>query len=134
MSELIETLNLLWAGTIKRIDFNLLKHSISLEIEVIENISAFKYEVTFEGVSSYFFSNNEGDERLKINTYDEGDYLELTSIHYVKEGIGDIIIESQREKWTKNWYASANFVLEIWSSQLLIEAKSLSVNGRKFQV
>lgn len=133
MSELIETLNLLWAGTIKRIDFNLLKHSISLEIEVIENASVLKYEVIFEGVSAYFFSNNEGDERLQIEPYDEGDYLELTSIHYIKEGIGNIIIESQREKWTKNWYASANFVLEIWSSYLFIEAKSLSVNGRTFK-
>ena len=43
MSELIETLNLLWAVSIKRIDFNLLKHSISLDIEVIENASVLKY-------------------------------------------------------------------------------------------
>jgi|LSQX01.2.fsa_nt_gb hypothetical protein len=134
MSELIKTLNLLWAGTIKRIEFILLKHSILLEIEVVENESVFNFEVIFEGVSSYFYSNNEGDERLQIDSYDEGDYLELTSMHYIEEGIGDISIKSQRESWTKNWYASANFVLEIWSSYLFIEAKSLSVNGTKFQV
>lgn len=134
MSDLIETLNLLWAGTIKTIDFNLLNHSIFLEIEVFENANVFKYEVIFEGVSAFYFSQNEGDNRLQTPLYDEGDYLELTSIHYVKEGIGNILIESPREKWTKNWYASANFILEIWSSHLFIEAKSLSVNGRKFQV
>ena len=134
MNELIKTINLLWAGTIKKIEFILLKHSVSLEIEVIENENVFKYEMTFEGVSSYFYSNNEGDKRLQIESYDEGDYLELTSIHYIQEGIGNIIIESQREKWTKNWYASANFVLEIWSSYLFIEATSLSVNEKKFQV
>lgn len=134
MKELIKNINSLWAGIIKRIEFNLLKHSIFLEIEVVENGRDFSFNVLFEDVSSHFYSNSEGVERLQISSYDEGDYLELTSIHYFEEGIGHIWIESQKENWANNWFASANFVLEIWSSYLFIEAKSLSINGEKFEV
>ena len=134
VNELTENLNSLWTGIIKRINFDLLKHSIVLELEIIENTKVFNYELIFEEVSSYFFLNNEGNNRIEIYPYEEGDYLELTAIHYIKEGIGDIVIKSQQEEWTRNLYASANFVLEIWSSYLFIEAKSVLVNGKKFYV
>lgn len=134
MKELIKNINSLWAGKIKSMEFPLLKHTIFLEIEVIEDGRDLSFNVLFEGVSSYFYLNDEGSERLKIDPYEETDYLELTSIHYIREGIGHIGIESQTESWTNNWFASANFVLEMWNAYLFIEAKSLSINGIKFEV
>ncbi len=43
-------------------------------------------------------------------------------------------MKSLTEDWVKHYYSNANFVLEIWSSILFIEAKSVAINERVFQL
>jgi len=128
------TTDALWAGIIRKMDFNLLKHEIFFDVEVIENGVSSKHSVIFEDVASYFYSNNIEDKRLEIYIPDEEDYLEMTSIHYLEGGIGQIGIQSNSEPWAKQWHSSANFIIEIWSAHLFIEARTVIIDGEIFNV
>lgn len=132
-SELQKKLNELWAGIIEYFQINILKNTISFSIEVIENGQKNKYNLIFNRVSSYYFVHDSGEQRYNILDPEEGDYLELTSIDYYKDGL-DIKMKSLTEEWAKQYYSNANFVLEIWNSMLFIEAKSVAINEKIFEV
>lgn len=114
---------------------DLLSNSISVDIQVHgEQINY--YKVVFHGVVAHFYSISEGHERLKYShaVDHEGAYLELTTISYHPDGLGRIGIEASPEEWATQWFASANFHLEIWSASLFIEAKAISIDGKRFEV
>ncbi|WP_423230465.1 YxiG family protein [Clostridium amylolyticum] len=67
----------------------------------------------FKGVSSYHFYEDSEEQRINTIEPDDGDYLELTSIQFFKNGVGDITTKSKAEKWAEQYYSNANFVLEI---------------------
>ena len=126
-------LNELWAGIIENFEFNFLKHAITLKIKTIDNGIEKKYNVVFGEVASHFFLENKGQERLNLVLYDEGDYLELTSIDYYEGGVGNIIVKSSHN-WAEQYYSSANFILEIWNSMLFVEARVITINGEVFEI
>lgn len=132
-SELQNKLNELWGGVIEFFEVDILNNSISLSIKVIDNGQENKYNLVFNRVSSYYFVHDSGEQRYNLFDPEEGDYLELTSIDYYKGGL-NIKLESLTEDWVKQYYSNPNFVLEIWSSMLFIEAKSVIINGRIFEV
>ncbi|MNI70865.1 hypothetical protein D3C73_1267020 [compost metagenome] len=101
---------------------------------MIECRIASNYEVIFHEVSAHYFIRKNGEDRMNNFQVEEGDYLELTSIDYFDTGIGDITIKSKGDNWVNQYFSSANFVLEIWSSLLFIEAKKISINGVIFDV
>ena len=92
------------------------------------------YELTFIEVSAHYFIKNSGENRRNDFQYDEGDDLELTSIDYFAKGIGNIAIKSKTNRWVNQYFSSANFALEIWSSMLFIEAKKVTIIGVVFDV
>ncbi|MNK81798.1 hypothetical protein D3C87_1015530 [compost metagenome] len=132
MNGLKMQLNELWAGTIESLNVDLLKGTIALRIKVVKNEIVSNYELTFYEVSAHYFIKNSGESRLKDFQFDEGDYLELTSIDYFAMGIGDITIRSKTNNWVNQYFSSANFALEIWSSMFFIEAKKVAINGAVF--
>lgn len=132
MQDLKKQLNKLWAGSIERINFDFLRGSISLKVKVIENNNTNFYEVFFHEVSSHYYLRNNGDSRFIFYELEDGDYLELTSIDYYESGIGNIAIKSHSDEWVNEYHSSANFALEIWSSMLFIEAKSIIINDVKY--
>lgn len=77
--------------------------------------------------------NNSRERRFNIYATDPGDYTELTSINYYKDGIGKIAINSSFS-WTEQWYSSANFFMELWSAALFVEAKTIVIDGETFDV
>lgn len=131
--QLTALLNELWASTIKKYDFNILKNTISFELKTIDMGHEAHHQLIFEGVSAWYYVENIGARRF-ITKDDEDYYLELTSIDFYKRGIGEIKPWSISEEWANQYYANANFALEIWSSLLLIEAKSVVINGNRFEV
>jgi hypothetical protein len=133
VKELQEQLNSLWAGVVEQLQFDILNHKITFHIKVNNGIVQ-KSELIFKEVSAYYFIENSGDERLNLIEPDDGDYLELTSIDYYENGVGLVSIQSSSIDWVEQYYSSANFVLELWSSMLLIEAKSVTINGKAFNV
>ena len=88
------------------------------------------YELTFIEVSAHYFIKNSGENRRNDFQYDEGD--DLTSIDYFAKGIGNVAIKSKTNRWVNQYFSSANFALEIWSSMLFIE--KVAINGVVFDV
>ena len=134
MENLTERLNDLWESIVKDIDINISNNSISLTLEVIENGNSSNHKIIFKKVSSHFYLNNIGENRLNTNQLDEDEYLELTSINYVRNGVGEIKVSSASEPWANQCYASANFVLEIWSKLLFVEARIIVVDESEYSV
>lgn len=132
--EIQNELNALWAGVIKSYEFDILHHRISLNVVVIENGQNSNHHITFKGVSSYHFYHDSGERRLCYLEPDNDDYLELTSIQYFKNGIGNIYTESSSEKWAKKYYSNANFTLEIWNSMLFIESNKIILNDIEYDL
>ncbi|MGG3675515.1 hypothetical protein ABEU95_02085 [Heyndrickxia faecalis] len=134
-NRLFDLLNEMWAAIIESYEFDILKNTISFELKTIDNGYENKYKVVFEGVTAWYFVENTGEERLNIKAdVEEGDYLELTSIDFYMGGIGEIKPSSIKEDWVNQYYSNANFALEIWDALLLIEAKSIIINGNKYPV
>ncbi|MNS86553.1 hypothetical protein D3C72_1204610 [compost metagenome] len=71
--------------------------------------------------------------RENFSYFEEGDYLELTSIDFTT-GVGSITFDTLAPNWLKNYSSSPNFVLEIWSSFLFIEAQKLTINDIEYEV
>lgn len=132
MDKLRKQLNHLWAGEITYINFDLLKKSVTINIIVTENEKTENFEVIFINVSAYYFINNNGENRFDFYEVEQDDYLELTSIDYIGREIKEIKINSH-SKWVDEYFSSANFLLEIWSSIVLIEAESIKINGIAFE-
>ena len=129
--ELQQQLNKLWAGTIEELDFNIHNHTISFKIKSKWGDTIEKFNVIFSDVSSFYFVQAIGKRRLVLSKPELGDYKELTSINFYKDGVGKITVESSAS-WAQQWYSSANFVIEIWDSILFIEAKAVIVNNKIF--
>ncbi|WP_336783428.1 hypothetical protein [Paenibacillus illinoisensis] len=134
MDDLRSQLNQLWSGVIKNINFDFLNGALSLKITVIENEMASNFDIIFQEVSAHYFIRNNGESRLTTFQVEQGDYLELTSIDYFSNGIGEITISSNGNEWVNQYFSSANFVLEIWSSVLFIEAQKMIINGISYNV
>ncbi len=97
-------------------------------VEVREGSKVDFFEVMFIDVSSHYYLKNNGSDRFTFYEVEAGDYLELTSIEYYESGIGNILINSVHHDWANDYYSKANFLLEIWSSVLFIEANALKIN------
>ena len=127
-------LNELWAGVIDFYKFDILNHAITFNITVIENGKEEKYSIKFKGVSSYHFYEDSEEQRINPLEPDDGDYLELISIQFYENGVGDITTKSETEKWAEQYYSNSNFVLEIWNSMLFIEASNVILNDIEYKV
>ncbi len=134
MDSIQNKLNGLWSSVIDYYEFNVLKHTIIFNVTIIENGNRIKDCITFKGVSAYHFYEDYGDQRFYPIEPDDGDYAELTSIKYYKNGIGNIKIKSQTEPWSEKYYSNANFVLEIWNSMLFIEASIVIIDDVEYEL
>ncbi|CAG0928115.1 hypothetical protein TFLX_00750 [Thermoflexales bacterium] len=123
-------LNQLWASTLERLAVDLCAHSISMDI-IVKAKNDKHYQVIFEGVSSLYFVSGEGDARFDEPPWD---YAEISEFYYQAEGINQIAYQHLTKKMMPQYRSSANFVLELWSSALFIEAKSVVINGERFEV
>ncbi|MFN2746773.1 hypothetical protein ACINLE_18475 [Bacillus sp. z60-18] len=134
-TRLVTLLNEMWAAVIEKYEFDMLKNSISFELKTIDNGLETKHKMIFKGVSAWYFIEDSGEDRFNtIDETEDQDYLELTSIDFYKNGIGQIKPSSIEEDWVNQYYSNANFALEIWDALLLVEAKSIIINGNKYEV
>lgn len=131
---------LYWESKIIEYNFDMLKNEINFRISFPhkenDTIRRIEYNLNFKKVSSYFFIKDVGDDRFyAVNDYEyeETDYLELSSIGYYENGIGNFFIESKKE-WAKQYNANANFALEIWSGMLFIEAGIFEINDKVYHL
>lgn len=134
MKHLKENLDDLWANVIDTMDIDVFNHRIVFDTRAIDNGIVTNYKLTFEKVSSFYFTEDAGENRFNLLEPDEESYLELTSIDYHPKGIGLISIKSKTEDWVKQYISNANFSIEIWNAILFVEAKRVIINGKVFEV
>jgi len=68
-------------------------------------------------------------ESRKTPLYD-GDYYELTSIYLLDEIECECILKGS--EWMKNFNLRPNIVIDIWLLVLLIECKSITIDGQEY--
>ena len=119
-------LDKLWASVIESMDIDILRNQITFRLTNCFNETLTHYILRFLSVSSFYYINAAGDMRFNMLEYEDGDFLELSSICYYPKGIGEIDIK-QGYSWTKQCCSSANYALEIWQKSFLIEAKQIEI-------
>lgn len=112
---------------------DILKNSFSLSLELLENGTITHYEVEFIDICTFYFINNTTDERKDILSYEENDYLELTSIDLTDKSV-HISLRSETDAWLKQYNGCGNFTLEIWSKLIVLEAKKIKINDNVYKV
>lgn len=134
MDRIQEKLNELWVGTIQEFEYNVIMHTIKMQIIVLENNIKKNYEVIFKGVSSCYCVENTRDRRHNLHAFYNGDFLEVSSLWYFKYGIGDICINSITENWANQYGSNANFCLEVWDAMIFIESNCVVINNESNDV
>lgn len=132
LEKIREELYKIWEYKINNLDFNMLTNSIKISIEDIDKRNQDKLDIIFEGVSSYYFINDTKKDRKNFSEYEDGNYLEITSIDVIE---GDTKIKPNAdERWLEQYESSANIEIEIWSRLLLIEASKVIIRGKEYSL
>ncbi|HKZ55889.1 MAG TPA: hypothetical protein VJ123_10440 [Anaerolineales bacterium] len=127
---LTESLNRLWDGTIEEFDIDLCSHAISMLISVVYGEEVSQHKVVFENVASFYYVAEDGTFRFDSPAWERA---ELTEIVF-RDGTETIQHTSKQPRKVPEYTTSANFVLGMWSSVLFVEAKSISIDGKRFEV
>lgn len=120
-------LNNLWASTVEDYEFDILSHTIRFKTKVIDTGVVNEYVVEFLKVASYYFIGGLEDQRHTCLEPDEGDYVELTSVHFIHDGLGDVKVIPHGD-WRNNYPSTPNFAIEMWNMIMFIEASEVKVN------
>lgn len=126
-------LNKLWASIVEENHFDVLNHTIGFKTKALDSGNVSEYDVQFCQVASFYFVDGLDEDRHNCIEPDEGDYVELTSVHFLNEGIGDIRVDPNGD-WTNQYPSIPNFAIEMWNKMLFIEAASVKVNQEIFNV
>jgi hypothetical protein len=127
-TEIAQAIAPLWASFIERIEFDILNLRMSLHLVAYESNTIEKHSMIFDGVSSFFFVNGEGESRFNTEQWENA---ELSEIHYF-DPPQDSIKHTSNKAGTPQFMAEPRFYLEIWSSVLMIEAKVITVDGTSY--
>lgn len=128
--EIQDLLDEIWASEITSYDFDMIRNKLLLNLKMVENGVENQHVIEFLNVSSYFYINGTEDMRTTFGLYEDGDYLELTSILFIKEKAN--IITVSKEKWIEQYKSEINIAIEIWDKYLFIEAEMIRINGSEF--
>ncbi|WIF95939.1 hypothetical protein [Caminicella sporogenes] len=131
-SKLKPLLNNLSQSIIKKMNINIPKDMISIDIKKENPNSCDEYKVVFEEVFSFYFVN-ENTNLVKKAYFD---CTKLTSIGYYENGIGEFANAdvSDIEELKAEDVSLPNFALELKNSSMFIEARSIKINDKKFKV
>lgn len=129
MREIQYDLNDFFESKILSYNFDILKNTLTFKLEIADNNNKTKInKLIFEGVTTFFFVNDNNEDRKKLYPVEENDYLELTGIYYIKNKIS-IIPSDSKEKWLNNYMGEGDIIIEIWGKLLIIEAISVRSDG-----
>ncbi len=128
LKELQDNLNKLWASIIEKQVIDIFNHFILFEIKSINNGGVSFHQLKFNNVKSLYYIN----DQLPFEP-EEDDYLELTSVIFEKERTNEIKVSSKSKEYSY-LTSNSNFLIEIWGRELLIEASSVEIDGKLFEV
>jgi hypothetical protein len=134
MEDLMNEIDRIIEARIETYRFDIMKHRLELSLLLYSKEGWIKCDVCFVDVTTALFINNMYYGRKNVDTYEEGDCLELTDIHILR-GKNYINIDSEIEGyWTKNFPSEGNIALEIWSHLLVLETTGIVIDGRHFDL
>ena len=125
-------INRLWAGIIKKFDVDLTRMAITMEIDIIDSGKSESHKLRFEQIRAFFFNN-----LRYLEQQEEWKYIELSEIHYYPKTLQDtdlLIYRPLSKLKREESMVKPNFVLIIWSTELLIQSSVLSIDNNTFQV
>ncbi|MDQ8765938.1 YxiG family protein [Streptococcus ruminantium] len=113
--------------------WDMLNNTLFISLILLENGVTSEYQLEFRNVSCLYFANDTSKNRTIVVSPDEGDYLELTSIHLLTDET-DINLYSETDKWLCQFNGKGNIVLEIWNKLLVIECSQVLVDGKIYNL
>jgi hypothetical protein len=128
--KLQEILEYLDEAKILNYDFDMLRNKLHFSLEIIEKKLSIRREVEISGVSTFLFLNEDSKDRKRISEYEEGDYLEFTDINLLQNRV-DIVFKTDK-KWLQRFSGEGNIAIDIWNKLLVLEAKSIILDGNEY--
>lgn len=128
-------LDSLWAGIVDEYRCDLLNHRVIFQGRIIEGGQEKGFLLTFSGVPAYYYVFDDSPFRRRAAERAPDSYIELTALHYDKDGTGHFGLITTPPEWGPHGFRShPNFVLEIWDHWLFIEANRVRINEMEFEV
>lgn len=125
-----EILGKLWESTIISFQFDFSLHQLKLELFAVVSGKQSTYTVIFSGITAFFFVNDKGERRFDISPWN---YAELSEIYHIDHS--EVQIHAiTTEKGFYPHSVNPNIFIESWSSNLFLEAKSVSINGDSYDL
>ncbi|ARU62151.1 hypothetical protein CBW65_14935 [Tumebacillus avium] len=128
MENLQDLLNCLWAGVIEKHTVDLFNHTIEFDVRTNWGGVISYHHLKFTGVKAVYYINDQFPSEPE-----EGDYLELSSVSYDKDMEMEVKVSADSKEYS-HLNSKANFLLEIWGREVLIDALSVEVDGKFFEV
>ncbi|SEN28248.1 hypothetical protein SAMN04489762_1866 [Terribacillus saccharophilus] len=120
-------------GEIVVFNYDFFRKSLNVVINVLDNSVEQVYNITFKNISSFYINNGPGDSRLDYELVSDVEFWELSSIGFIKEGIGLQRISSSNSLFD-DYYSNSTFFLEIYNTLILIESHSLEINEEQYTI
>ena len=140
--DLVTELANLESGTINAVDIDVLHQTITFHVQTRWGPEPEPHVAIFEDVASFYMilgSDAKRYEWLRKRPVTEKKGIgEWTSAGYYPESVGTVKIHAKPGSWESGWvirYSThPNFVVEMGDQQMLIEARSVRIDGRSFEV
>lgn len=130
--EVREELNKLWGGVIDKFKFDLNKHSIEMEIRIIEENKISRYQLTIGGITSFYY-NDPGSYFNNVDAPPNWDYAELSEVSYDKKKLYKVVLKSKDENQNGEMFFP-NIIMEIWNNSFMVKGKSIEINNKFYRL
>ncbi|MEC0282081.1 YxiG family protein [Terribacillus saccharophilus] len=117
-------------GEIVDFKYDFFQKSLKLVVKVLEDNVEQVFSIIFKNISSLYINNSPGESRLDFDLVSDVEFWELSSIGYIKEGVGQSLYSSYG--LFDDYGSNANFFLEIYNTLILLESHLLEINEEQY--
>ncbi|MGT2949704.1 hypothetical protein BU202_00055 [Streptococcus cuniculi] len=114
---------------VTQFECDLFKNRVSIQCQTTEYS---EHQIALSDVSCLYFINNDTDHRLNILEFDDDDYVELTSIYILDDSVRFHLLSE--ETWVNSYRGYGNILIELWSKILIIESKTITIDGIDYRI
>jgi hypothetical protein len=140
--DLVTELANLESGTIKALDINVLRQTITFHVQTQWGPEPEPHVAVFEDVASFYMvlgSDAKRYEWLRTGLLTDRQVIgEWTSAGYYSESVGTVRIHTKPGSWESGWVirynTHPNFVVELRDAVMLIEARLVRIDDKPFEV
>jgi hypothetical protein len=138
MENIQDMLNKVWATTINSYKFDILGNRLDINLSQFEGNKKNQYTLSFLGVTTFYFINDDTENRKNIFPLTERDKkynFELTSVIVLNDLLETKLIAPEdkvsKYGWLNQCVGAGNIVLELSERTLLLEARAVELNGER---